>query len=93
MGICGRRSPLDTAGPAEQSILRYWKPSQVHTSPPVSCDFQNFYVYDYITELCRTQAEIIQNLVNPNVHGIGQGEAMHRMYKGFYLVACSRSSD
>jgi hypothetical protein len=36
------------------------------------------YVYVYITELCRTQAEVILNNVNPNVRGIAQGEAMHR---------------
>jgi hypothetical protein len=36
------------------------------------------YMYDYITKLCRTQAEVILNHINPNVHGIGQGEAMHR---------------
>jgi hypothetical protein len=36
------------------------------------------YVYDCITELCRTQAEVILNHVNPNVDGIGQGEVMHR---------------
>jgi hypothetical protein len=39
------------------------------------------YVYDYITKLCRTQAEVILNLVNSNVRGIAQGEAMHRKYK------------
>jgi hypothetical protein len=33
------------------------------------------YVHDYITKLCRTQAEVILNNVNPHVHGIGQGEA------------------
>jgi hypothetical protein len=48
---------------------------------------ENSYVYNYITELCKTQAEIIQNLVNSNVHGIGQGEAMHKMYKGVCFVA------
>jgi hypothetical protein len=36
------------------------------------------YVYDFITKLCRQQAEIIQNHVNPNVRNIGQGEAQHR---------------
>jgi hypothetical protein len=39
------------------------------------------YVYDYITKLCRTQAEIILKHRNPIVHGIGQEEAMHRKYK------------
>jgi hypothetical protein len=38
-------------------------------------------VYDYITKLFRTQAEVILNHVNPNVPGIGQGEAGHRKYK------------
>jgi hypothetical protein len=38
------------------------------------------YMYDYINKLCRTQAEIILNHVNPNIHGTGQ-EAMHRKYK------------
>jgi hypothetical protein len=43
------------------------------------------YVYDYITKLCRTQAEVILNHVNPNVHGIEQREASHRKYKRFQL--------
>jgi hypothetical protein len=32
--------------------------------------FQIPYVYDYITELCRRQAEIIQNHENENVRNI-----------------------
>jgi hypothetical protein len=39
------------------------------------------YVYDYMTKLCRTQAEVILNRVNPNVRGIGQGESRQRKYK------------
>jgi hypothetical protein len=38
------------------------------------------YVYDYITKLCRQQAEVIQNHENEHVHSIGQGEARHRKY-------------
>jgi hypothetical protein len=33
------------------------------------------YIYDYITKLCRQQAEVIQNHENANVHNIGQGES------------------
>jgi hypothetical protein len=54
------------------------------------------YVYDYITKLCRTQAEVILNHVNPSVRGIGQGEAMHRKYKRLKLnvgQAYDRSAD
>jgi hypothetical protein len=33
--------------------------------------FQILYIYDYITKLCRHQAEIIQNHENENVRYIG----------------------
>jgi hypothetical protein len=39
------------------------------------------YVYDYITKLCRQQAEGIQNHENEHVRSIGQGEARRRKYK------------
>jgi hypothetical protein len=42
-------------------------------------------VYDYITKLCRTQAEVILNHKNPDVRAIGQGEARHRKYKRLKL--------
>jgi hypothetical protein len=42
------------------------------------------YVYDYITKLCRRQAEVILNHENPNVHAIGQ-EARHRKHKRLKL--------
>jgi hypothetical protein len=32
-------------------------------------------VYDYITKLCKQQAEVIQNHENANVRNIGKGEA------------------
>jgi hypothetical protein len=43
------------------------------------------YAYDYITKLCRQQAEVIQNHKNEHVRGIGQGEARHRKYKRLKL--------
>jgi hypothetical protein len=39
------------------------------------------YVYDYITKLCRKQAEVIWTHENEHVRGIGQGEARHRKYE------------
>jgi hypothetical protein len=41
--------------------------------------FQFPYIYDYITKLCRRQAEVIRN--HENVCNIGQGENPHRKYK------------
>jgi hypothetical protein len=58
--------------------------------------FQIQFVYDYITKLCRQQAEVIQNDDNKNVRAIGQGEARHRKYKRLKLgggQAYDRSSD
>jgi hypothetical protein len=59
----------------------------------MSFDIQ--YVHDFITKLCRQQAEVIQNHVNPNVRNI-EGEAQHRKYKRLKLGGgqdYDRSSD
>jgi hypothetical protein len=48
------------------------------------------------SKLCRQQAEVIQNHVNPNVRNIVQGEAQHRKYKRIKLgggQAYDRSSE
>jgi hypothetical protein len=58
--------------------------------------FKLRYIYDYITKLCRQQAEVIQNDENANVRNIGQGESRHRKYKRLKLgggQAYDRSSD
>jgi hypothetical protein len=47
--------------------------------------FQIPYLYDYISKLCKQQAEIIQNHDNENVRNIEQGEARHRNYKRLKL--------
>jgi hypothetical protein len=36
------------------------------------------FVYDYMTQLCRQQAEVTQNHEDEHVSGMGQGEARHR---------------
>jgi hypothetical protein len=54
------------------------------------------YVNDYINNLCRQQAEVIQNHDNENVRTAGQGEARHREYWRLKLgggQAYDRSSD
>jgi hypothetical protein len=64
--------------------------------PDLHIAFKIPYVYDYITTLCRQQAEVIQNHDNENVRNIGQGEARHRKCKRLKLgggQAHDRSSD
>jgi hypothetical protein len=58
--------------------------------------FNLAYVYDYITKLCRQQAEVIENHENEHVHSIGQGESQFGKYKRLKLggsQACNCSSD
>jgi hypothetical protein len=43
------------------------------------------YAYDYITILCRKQAEVLQNHENEHVRSIGQREVRHRKYKRLKL--------
>jgi hypothetical protein len=43
------------------------------------------YIYDYITKLCRRQAEVIRNHENTNVRHIRQGEARHRKHNRLKL--------
>jgi hypothetical protein len=44
-----------------------------------------WYVYDYVTKLCRRHAEIIHNHGNENVRNIGQGKPPHRKYNRLEL--------
>jgi hypothetical protein len=43
--------------------------------------FELPYIYDYITKLCKQQAEVTQNHENANVHNIGEGEARRGKYE------------
>jgi hypothetical protein len=43
------------------------------------------YIYDYITKLCRQQAEVIKNHENANVCNIEQDKPRHMKYKRLKL--------
>jgi len=49
--------------------------------------FQIPYVYDFITKICRKQAEVIQNHDNANVQNMGKTKPNIRNIKGSNLVA------
>jgi hypothetical protein len=54
------------------------------------------YVYGYITQVCRRQAEVIQNHENEHIRFIAQGKGRRRKYKVIKLgggKAYDRSSD
>jgi hypothetical protein len=52
-------------------------------------EYRHGFIYDFITELCRQQAKIIQNHENVNVSNIGQGEAYKKKksIRGLTLAA------
>jgi hypothetical protein len=56
------------------NFLRCTQDRHMHTT----CNLP--YVYDYITKLCRKQAEVVWNHENEHVRGIGKGEARHSKY-------------
>jgi hypothetical protein len=60
----------------EQGSPHHWQFSMAR----VRVAFQNPYVYDYITKLCRKRAEMIQKHENENVPNIGQSEIPYRKY-------------
>jgi hypothetical protein len=41
--------------------------------------FKISYINGFVTELCRQQAEVVQNHENVNVRNVGQGEAQHNI--------------
>jgi hypothetical protein len=98
LGVCSRQPSTEIAAPTKQSSPHHWKFSKAHVGSRFAHGFQTtvYIVYDYITKLCRQQAEVMQNQENENVRNIGQGEPRHRKYKELKLgggQAYDRSSD
>jgi hypothetical protein len=63
---------------------------ELHVTLKIPC------VYDFITKLCRHQAEAVQDQENVNVRNAGQSEAIQRKYMKPKLgggQAYDRSSD
>jgi hypothetical protein len=48
-------------------------------------EFQIPYLYDYITKICRKQADVIQNHDNVNVRNTSKNEAQHRKHERLKL--------
>jgi hypothetical protein len=79
--ISGRHLPLKIAAPAKQGRTHHGKFSKEHTSLRLHTVFNVPYVYDYITKLCRKQAEATQNHENDRVRSMRQGETRYIRYK------------
>jgi hypothetical protein len=87
---------LQTAAPAEQVLRATGNLDRCTPVCKLPVAFNIPCVYNFITELCRTLAEVILNDVNPNVRAIRQEEARHRKYKRLRLrggQAYDRSAD
>jgi hypothetical protein len=78
LGVCGGCSPPEIVARAEKVFRAIGNLDRRTPVRELHVTFKIPYVYDYITKLCRTQAEAILNHVNPNVRGIRQVEARHR---------------
>jgi hypothetical protein len=73
LGICGKCQSLESVRPAKQGYSHHWQFSNAYTG--LSLGFKTTVTSDYITKLCRKQAEVIQNHENGHVRSIGHGEA------------------
>jgi hypothetical protein len=96
MGICGRYISNETSAPSKQGPPHHWQISKEHHDSWYAYIPSNSILYDYITKLCRQQAQVIQHHENIHVRNIGQGEARYRKYKTFKLgdgQAYDRSND
>jgi hypothetical protein len=94
-GVCGKYQCNEIAAPTKQGSPHHRQFSKAHTGSRVAHGFQTS-GRDYITKLCRQQAEVIQNHENENVRNIAQGEVRHRINKRLKLSggqAYDRSSD
>jgi hypothetical protein len=80
LGYNDRQLPLEIAAHAKQGSAHHWKFSKVHAGPQFAHSFNILCVYNYITKLCRQQAEVVHNHENEHVRDIGQSEARHRIY-------------
>jgi hypothetical protein len=95
LGVWSRQPSTEIAAPTKQSSPHHWKFSRPIRDLHMAFKLR-IYIYDYITKLCRQQAEVIQNHENENVRNNGQGKPQHRKYKRFKLgggQAYDRSSD
>jgi hypothetical protein len=64
--------------------------------PDLHTTFKLPNVHNYVTKVCRQQADVVENYENEHVRRVGQGEARHRKYKKLKLgggQAYDRSSD
>jgi hypothetical protein len=85
LGICRRHPPLEIAASTKQGFRTTGNFAKCTPGRDLHTAFNLPYVYDYITELCRQQAEVMQNHENDYVRGIGQGEARYRKCKWLEL--------
>jgi hypothetical protein len=87
MRISGRHLLLQIAEPAKQISPHHWnfpRRTPVRYLPTVS---NLLHVYDYVTKLCRQQAEVTQNHENEHVRSTGQGEADTENIRGLNFAA------
>jgi hypothetical protein len=59
--------------------------SKAHEIPRFVHGFQPPYEFDYITKLCRKQAEVMQKLEHDHIGGIVQSEARYKNYRRLKL--------
>jgi hypothetical protein len=86
-------SPNEIATPVKKVLHTIGKLQRNSLVPNMHQTCPILYVHDYITKLCRKQAQVVQNHKNSHIQNIGQ-DGQHRKYKtlklgGGLLYNCS----
>jgi hypothetical protein len=88
---------LSKSSACKQGSPHCWQFCEAHTVRDLHVAFKILDVLDFITKLCRQEAEVIQNHHHcTHVRNTGQGEAQHGRYKRLILCggqAFERSND
>jgi hypothetical protein len=85
LGFSDRHVPLKIAVPAKKVFHVFGYFARCISVHDFHMALNIPHVYNYITKLCRQQAEVIQNHDNEHICTIGQGKARHRKYKRLEL--------
>jgi len=88
MRICGVDPSSEIAAPTNKILQTVGNLPRRIPTRYLQVAFKISHLYNFVTELRRQQAEVIQKHVTVNFRNIGQGAAQHRECKRLKLGGC-----
>jgi hypothetical protein len=85
--IWGRNPRTEIAASAKQGLSHHWKFFKDTSVCDLHVAFQIPYMYDYITKLCRQQAEVIQIKIMKMLATLAKAKTINECVRGLILAA------